>query len=299
LVELAGLKQLAYEAVNPNGRVPGSFFPFPLSYSYIPPPYNEPPLNQPKPKPKLQTNSPRAIYDPNTNLTLWESGAIVTYLITKYDTTHKISYPLPVPFPSPPSADEQLYFHCLQWQHFQSSGHGPYLGQAAWFVLFHHEPLASARTRYVTEARRVVRVLDRWLRGDWADRSGPPTTAAAEEEDEEAHEAKKTPRLWLVGSRCTYADLAFVSWNAALGLFLTPAAEDPAAAAPPPTTWDAEAKSEFPHFWAWQERMLARPSVQKALGLAAVEDVRGWNRAGKEAVDCNGSAEAERREVEA
>lgn len=33
-----------------------------------------------------------AIEDPNTGLTLWESGAIVEYLVETYDKDNKISY---------------------------------------------------------------------------------------------------------------------------------------------------------------------------------------------------------------
>ena len=73
----------AYLAINPNGRLP-------------------------------------AIYDPNTDLTLWESGAIVEYLIERYDTTRKISF-------EPGSNEGQL---ARQWLFFQASGQGPYYGQA-------------------------------------------------------------------------------------------------------------------------------------------------------------------------
>ncbi|KAL2285803.1 hypothetical protein FJTKL_07522 [Diaporthe vaccinii] len=33
-----------------------------------------------------------AIEDPNTDITLWESGAIITYLIEQYDKNHVLSY---------------------------------------------------------------------------------------------------------------------------------------------------------------------------------------------------------------
>lgn len=62
-----------------------------------------------------------AIEDPNTGLTLWESGAIITYLIKQYDTKHAISYDT---FP-----EEHLL---NQFLHFQMSGQGPYYGVAGW-----------------------------------------------------------------------------------------------------------------------------------------------------------------------
>lgn len=62
-----------------------------------------------------------AIVDPNTNLTLWESGAIVQYLVDVYDTEKKLTY------------DALNEKHLLnQWLHFQVSGQGPYFGQAGW-----------------------------------------------------------------------------------------------------------------------------------------------------------------------
>jgi len=162
-----------------------------------------------------------AIYDPNTDLTLWESGAIVTYLIEKYDTEHKISY----------TSEKEKYL-ALQWQHYQSTGQGPYWGQAAWFLVLHHEQLDSAKQRYVDEAIRIVKVIDGALEG----------------------------REWLVGDKCTYADLAYVSWSAVLPLFMHSRSE-----------WDIE---NHPNFKRWHEAMMSRPSVQKAMGLTKEEDVQ-------------------------
>ncbi|KAF2198225.1 glutathione S-transferase [Delitschia confertaspora ATCC 74209] len=191
-VELEDLKKAEFEAVNPNGRVP-------------------------------------AIHDPNTNITLWESAAIISYLIATYDTTHTLTY-----------TDAPNAFHLQQWAYFQASGQGPYFGQAAWFLLYHPEPLPSAKDRYVAETRRVVGVLDKWL----GDRT-------------------REGNVWLVGNKMTYADLMFVTWNGAVGLFLKLAGRE--------GEWDPE--KEFPHFWKWQNAMMARSSFQKAMSLAKVEDV--------------------------
>jgi glutathione S-transferase len=62
-----------------------------------------------------------AIEDPNTELTLWESGAIIQYLIEQYDTEKKLTY-------------ESLAqrHHLNQWLMFQMSGQGPYFGQSTW-----------------------------------------------------------------------------------------------------------------------------------------------------------------------
>jgi len=163
-----------------------------------------------------------AIYDPNTNITLWESGAIVTYLIEKYDTSHKISH-----------ASEPEKYLDLQWQHLQATGQGPYLGQAAWFLLFHSEQIESAKVRYIAETKRIVTVLDKWLDG----------------------------KDWLVGDKCTYADLSFVTWNSFIPYFMQGR----------PGEWDPK---EFPHFTKWQDAMLSRPSVKKATSLMDVKDVK-------------------------
>ncbi|KAI0099779.1 glutathione S-transferase [Nemania sp. FL0031] len=129
-------------------------------------------------KPPLTDINPNgrvpAIQDPNTNLTLWESGAIINYLIEKYDTNNKISYP---------SFNEK---HLLnQWLMFQMSGQGPYWGTAGWFRVLHHEKLPSAIERYTEQVKRVFGVLDKWLEG----------------------------KEWLVGDKMTYADMAWVPWN--------------------------------------------------------------------------------------
>jgi glutathione S-transferase len=138
------MKKEPYESINPNGRVP-------------------------------------AIEDPNTGITLWESGAIIEYLVETYDKQHNISFA--------PGSKE--YYEAKQWLYYQVSGQGPYFGQAVWFTLYHSEKLPSAVDRYVNEIRRVSGVLDRAL------------------QDKE----------FLVGGKFSYADAAFVTWYAIVFLF--------------------------------------------------------------------------------
>ena len=143
-VDFSKIKDKPYTDVNPNGRVP-------------------------------------AIVDPNNNnFVLWESGAIITYLVDTYDKEHKLTYT---------SSPEK--WQILQWVMFQMSGQGPYFGQAAWFIMFHSEQLPSAQERYLKEIERVIGVID-------------------------AHLASKPSgqQLSLVGDKVTYADLAFVTWAA-------------------------------------------------------------------------------------
>ncbi|KAK7755161.1 Transcriptional regulator ure2 [Diatrype stigma] len=115
-----------------------------------------------------------AIEDPNTNLTLWESGAIITYLIEQYDTDHALTY-----------TTHPEKHHLNQWLHFQMSGQGPYYGTAGWFIHLHPEKLPTAIDRYTKQVTRVLGVLEGWLEG----------------------------KQWLVGDKMTYADMAWVPWN--------------------------------------------------------------------------------------
>ncbi|KAF2848742.1 glutathione S-transferas-like protein [Plenodomus tracheiphilus IPT5] len=143
-ISFPDLKKPEFLAINPNGRMP-------------------------------------AIYDPNTDLTLWESGAIIEYLVEKYDTQHKISF-------ERGSKEDYL---ARQWLFFQVSGQGPYFGQAMWFTKFHSEQLPSAKERYYAEIKRVTGVLDAHLKTQPKGEDGP----------------------WLVGGKFSYADLAFVPWQ--------------------------------------------------------------------------------------
>jgi glutathione S-transferase len=131
------LKKEPFVNINPNGRVP-------------------------------------AIEDPNTGITLWESGAILEYLVETYDKQNTISF----------STGTPEYFHAKQWLHFQMSGQGPYFGQAAWFTKYHPEKVDSAKERYINEVRRVTGVLDKYLQN----------------------------REYLFGDKFTYVDAAFVPW---------------------------------------------------------------------------------------
>ena len=60
----------------------------------------------------------------------------------------------------------------------------PYFGQAGWFKLFHPEKVPSALERYQKEILRVWGVLESVL----------------------------SEREWLVGDKCTIADLSFIAY---------------------------------------------------------------------------------------
>ncbi|KAH8926036.1 glutathione S-transferase C-terminal-like protein [Atractiella rhizophila] len=133
-------KQPEYTKLNPNGRVP-------------------------------------AIVDhKNNNFTLWESNAILLYLVDRYDTDRKIS-----------AKTEEEKILQLQYLFFQASGQGPYFGQWVHFGKWHSEQIPSAIERYIAEIHRVLGVLEDIL--------------------------SKSKEGWLVGGRFTIADLAFLHWN--------------------------------------------------------------------------------------
>lgn len=174
IINFGAAKEEPFLSINPNGRLP-------------------------------------AIEDPNTGITLWESGAIVEYLISQYDKSHKLSY-----------SDLKPSFLCRQWLFFQVSGQAPYFGQAAWFINAHPEKLDSAIQRFCREVVRVTGVLEKALK----DNGGQ----------------------WLVGDKCTYADLSFVPWQQKARIF---GGED--------------LYEKYPLVGAWMERMEGRDSVKKVV----------------------------------
>lgn len=174
------VKNPEYLAVNPNGRLP-------------------------------------SIYDPNTGLTLWESGAIIEYLVDQYDPDHRLSFPRGSP---------EAYL-AKQWLFFQVSGQGPYYGQYFSFKMLHHENVPSAVERYAKEFQRVNEVLEGVLEKKKDEDNGP----------------------WLVGGKCSFADLAFVPWQ-----------QMPAYTG----GGDGVSLDGFPVVKEWTGKMLAREPVKAA-----------------------------------
>jgi glutathione S-transferase len=94
-IEFSDLKQEPFESLNPNGRVP-------------------------------------AMEDPNTGITLFESGAIIEYLVETYDKENKLQ----------PYTTAQEKYLSKSWLHFQMSGQGPYFGK------FEYTKIGYLLTRY-------------------------------------------------------------------------------------------------------------------------------------------------------
>ena len=147
-VGISEVKKPEYVAINPNGRIP-------------------------------------AIYDPNTDITLWESGAILEYLIELYDKKHQLSF-------APGTAES---WHAKQWLYFQATGQGPYYGQSIWFKRYHAEKIPTAVERYVKEVNRVSGVLEGHL---------------AQQKKEHGSSGDGP---WLVGNKLSYADISFIPWQ--------------------------------------------------------------------------------------
>jgi glutathione S-transferase len=91
-------------------------------------------------------------------------------------------------------------------------------GQANHFSRYAPEHIEYGVKRYVNETRRLYGVLN-------------------------THLAKSTSS-YLVGDKCTIADIAHWGWIASAG-------------------WAGVDIDEFPHLKAWEERMAARPGVEK------------------------------------
>lgn len=97
-----------------------------------------------------------ALIDRRRGITVAESGAILEYAASRFDS------------PLMPSADDDLQLHLQvkQWLYWQVSGLGPAMGQAMYFqrlakVHGHDDPFAIGR--FVAEAERCLAVLDRQL----------------------------------------------------------------------------------------------------------------------------------------
>ena len=92
-----------------------------------------------------------ALVDPQgpngQSLTLWESGAILTYLAEKYGKF--------IPKHGTPE-----YYHVLQWTFFQVGGPGPMFGQLNHFKKYAPEVIPYGINRYAKETVRLLGVVE-------------------------------------------------------------------------------------------------------------------------------------------
>ncbi|CAF3458209.1 unnamed protein product [Fusarium graminearum] len=110
---------------------------------------------------------------------IFESGAILEYLVAKYDENHKISYPY----------KSKEHWDTTSWLMWQVSGLGPMQGQANHFTRYAPEKLKYPIDRYISESNRLYRTLDRQL--------------------------AKNGTGYIVGDKVTVADISIWPWVAA------------------------------------------------------------------------------------
>ncbi|KAM0436258.1 hypothetical protein ACHAQK_007832 [Fusarium lateritium] len=106
---------------------------------------------------------------------IFESGAILLYLVAKYDKHNKISYPY----------GSNEHWESVSW----IGGLGPMQGQANHFTRYAPEKLKYPIDRYVNETHRLYRTLERQL--------------------------AKNETGYIVGDRVTVADIVVWPWIAA------------------------------------------------------------------------------------
>ncbi|KAH9889752.1 glutathione S-transferase [Xylariomycetidae sp. FL2044] len=120
-----------------------------------------------------------ALTDKDANgekLAIWESGAMLQYLVARYDKDHKISYPY----------GTKEHWEVTSWLMWQMGGVGPMQGQANHFSMYANDKYPYSLSRYVNETRRLYRTMDAQL--------------------------AKNPSGYLVGDRITIADIAVWPW---------------------------------------------------------------------------------------
>ncbi|KAI8713389.1 hypothetical protein NCS52_01283200 [Fusarium sp. LHS14.1] len=107
---------------------------------------------------------------------VFESGAILQYLVDRYDKDHKVSYPY----------GSREHWETTSWLMWQMGGLGPMQGQANHFKRYAPEKIEYGINRYVNETRRLYRALDTHL--------------------------GKSSSGYIVGDRVTIADISCWGW---------------------------------------------------------------------------------------
>jgi GST-like protein len=92
--------------------------------------------------------------DTSTDIKVFESGAILTYLAETYDTASTLL---------PPASKPADRYSVLQWLTWQVAGLGPMFGQMFHFLRYAKEDVPYGKKRYTEEANRLLVVLDKQL----------------------------------------------------------------------------------------------------------------------------------------
>ncbi|KAK8047698.1 glutathione S-transferase [Apiospora saccharicola] len=139
---------------------------------------------------------------------LFESGSIMQYLVDRYDKDHRVSYPY----------GSREHWEVNNWLFWQMGGLGPMQGQFAHFNRYAPEKIQYGIERYRNETRRLYGVMETQL--------------------------QKSCSGYLVGDRCTVADISCWGWVAA-------------------AAGSGADIAEFPVLKEWRDKLLARTAVEK------------------------------------
>ncbi|MCJ1310613.1 glutathione S- transferase, nitrogen catabolite repression regulator [Agyrium rufum] len=151
--------------------------------------------------------------DPNTGVKIYESGAIIDYVLFTYDKEYKVSFPV---------SDAQNRGLMMQFSFLQATMQGPALSNHFYFV--RTDPSNSvAKKRFFDQSMTVLSVLESELQG----------------------------KEYLVGGKCSAADLVFVPYLQSMSRILGEDSPDLA--------------EKYPLVNTWYEKLLTRESV-KAVG---------------------------------
>lgn len=186
---------------------------------------------------------PLLIDHSNQHTSMWESGLIILYLVSRYIRENGECDIWSNDIVEQSKINSFLFY--------QVSGHAPMIGQALHFRYFHSQSVPSAVERYTDEVRRVYGVIEMALL-----ERRELLIMELDSENAALYSAGTTPLsqsryfdypVWLVGDRLTIADLSFVPWNNVvdrIGINL---------------------KLEYPEVYKWTKHMMRRPAVIRAL----------------------------------
>lgn len=175
--------------------------------------------------------------DPNKNVTLWESLAIVEYLVHTYDKDVEAGLQY-----TPHTPD---WWMCQQWLAYQMGAQSPFFSLKAWFSNQHEEQVPSVISRFADDVERIASILEHYL--------------------------EKSRGDYLVGEKCTYADLVFVPWNNKIGKLYCQQHSNMCAnylSIAEEVMGKAEASriiGKYPRYRDWHKRLMDRPAVQRIM----------------------------------
>ncbi|EFQ91161.1 hypothetical protein CFE70_002289 [Pyrenophora teres f. teres 0-1] len=149
-------------------------------------------------------------------INLFESGSIMQYLVDRYDTEHKISFP----------RGSREWYEMNNWLFFQNAGVGPMQGQASKYCIL-----------------RVMRGYEERMYEVEAEK-GTVLTSYVVFEMNKVHELTFLSKTISRATRPNTSNLSHYGWVAAAG-------------------WAGIDTTDFPALMAWEERMTARPGVEK------------------------------------